>query len=369
MESGGLNYNVTSAINIAASGWEDTDTANDDAFMNEVETLITFKIAIIVNRYWFAALVPIGLVGNTLSFLVMIKPNNRKMSTCIYMAAISVSDNIMMYICLHVFLIDVIKTHKWHHMECKFKNLIAFVALQSCTFLILAMTIDKYIAIKWPHKAATYSTPRRAKITAASLFVCSIVYNIPHLFLSSFMGDMCVAYGIDSLITRVYSWFSFVFNAIIPFILLIYMNFVIVKTVRKSRKSFGDNDRTTGMDSRQKAMKNAENQLTIMLLLVTALFLILLCPTYVRFIYLAFADPSTPLEYANQILIFQITIRLYMTNSAINFFLYCISGKKFRNDLKEILCCFSKSQPTGTVRSDESRSTEISSVHPKTSGA
>ena len=106
-----------------------------------------------------------------------------------------------------------------------------------------------------------------------------------------------------------------------------------------------------------------------MLLLVTALFLILLCPTYVRFIYLAFADPGTSLEYANQILIFQITIRLYMTNSAINFFLYCISGKKFRNDLKEILGCFSKSQPLGTVSSDESRSTEISSVHPKTSGA
>ena len=147
-------------------------------------------------------------------------------------------------------------------MECKFKNLIAFVALQSCTFLILAMTIDKYIAIKWPHSAATNSTPRRAKMTAASLFVCSLVYNIPHLFLSSFMGGMCIAYGIHSLITKVYSWFSFVLNAIIPFVLLIYMNFV-VKTVRTSRKSFGDNNRTTGMDPRQKAMKSAENQLTI----------------------------------------------------------------------------------------------------------
>ena len=365
MESSRFNSNVTSTNHIVTSRWEDTHAVTNDAFMKEVETLFTFKIAIVVNRYWFPALVPIGLVGNTLSFLVMIKPNNRKLSTCIYMAAISVSDNIMMYICLHVFLIDVIETHKWHHMECKFKNLIAFVALQNCTFLILAITIDKYIAIKWPHKAATYSTPKRAKITAACLFVCSFIYNIPHLFLSSFMGDMCIAYGIDSLITKVYAWFSFVLNAIIPFTLLIYMNFVIMKTVRSSRKSFRDNDR--GMDARQKAMKSAENQLTIMLLLVTALFLILLCPTYVRFIYLSFADPGTPLEYANQILIFQITIRLYMTNSAINFFLYCISGKKFRNDLKEILCCFGKSHPSGNARSDESQSTETSSVQPKSS--
>ena len=185
------------------------------------------------------------------------------------MAAISISDNIMMYVCLFVFLIDVIKTHELHHMECKFKRLISLFAQQNCTFLILAMTIDKYIAIKWPHKAATYSTPKRAKMIAVGLAEGAFVYNIPHLFLSSFMGDLCVAYGIDSLITRVYSWFSFVLNAIIPFVLLIYMNFVIVKTVRTSRKSFGDNDRTTGMDSRQKAMKSAENQLTIMFLLVT----------------------------------------------------------------------------------------------------
>ena len=25
--------------------------------------------------------------------------------------------------------------------------------------------------------------------------------------------------------------------------------------------------------------------------------------------------------------------------SGVNFFLYCVSGKKFRNDVKDILCC------------------------------
>ena len=365
MDFSGNNNNITSANNIATTEWEDADTGND-TFMEEVEALLTFKIAMIVNRYWFSALVPIGLVGNTLSFLVMIKPNNRKVSTCIYMAAISISDNIMMYVCFHVFLIDVLKTHEWHHMECKFQNVIALYALQNGTFLILAMTTDKYIAIKWPHKTATYSTPRRAKMIAVGLSVGAFVYNIPHLFLSSFMGDLCVAYAIDNLITRMYSWFTFVLNAIIPFTLLIYMNFVIVKTVRSSRRSFGDNDR--GMDARQKAMKSAENQLTIMLLLVTTLFLILLCPTYVRFIYLSFADPSTPLEYANQILIFQITVRLFMTNTGLNFFLYCISGKKFRNDLKEILCS-GNSQLSGNTRSDESQSTEFSAIDTKYSAS
>ena len=75
---------------------EDTKITTTDTFMAEVETYIAFEIATTLSVYWFPILVPIGLVGNNLSFLVMIKPNNRKMSTCIYMAVLSVNDNLMM---------------------------------------------------------------------------------------------------------------------------------------------------------------------------------------------------------------------------------------------------------------------------------
>ena len=75
-----------------------------------------------------------------------------------------------------------------------------------------------------------------------------------------------MALGVSSLFSRVYSWVSFVLNAIIPFTLLIHMNYVIVKTVRNSRNFFRSNDTNTVMEMRQKTMKSAENQLTIMLL-------------------------------------------------------------------------------------------------------
>ena len=93
------------------------------------------------------------------------------------------------------------------------------------------------------------------------------------------------------------------------------------------------------METRQKTMKSAENQLTTMLLLVTTLFLTLLLPTYVRFIYTAFVSSDTPSKYADSLLISEVSYKLYVTNSGINFFLYCVSGQKFRNDLKEIFCC------------------------------
>ena len=353
MES--TKINITLVLNLVTTGLEETETTKD-TFMEEVQSYIVFKIGNFIHIYWYPVNIPVGWVGNTLSFLIMIKQNNRKMSTCIYMAAISINDNLMMCRAGHDYLISVVQIHKWHSLECKLSGFVALYALQNGTYLVVAMTIDKYIAIKWPHKAATYSTPPRAKIIAVAVYVCAFVYNIPHLFLSSVIGGHCVNFGISSEFSRIYSSFSFVLNAVIPFTMLIHMNFVIVKEVRKSRKMFRRNDEMTGgrgrgLDTRQKTMKSVENQVTIMLLLVTTLFLILLCPAYIRFIYLAFAQLDTPLAYARAMFIYQVTANLYISNSGINFFLYCISGQKFRNDLKEFLCC------VGTQRKDQLHST------------
>ena len=332
-------------------------------FIDEVETYMTYKIASYINIYWFPILVAIGLVGNTLSFLVMIQPNNRKMSTCIYMATIGINDNLMMGLALHYWLVTVVKIHELRLWECKTISCLTNSSLQSSTYQVLAMTIDKYIAIKWPLKAAVYSTSKRVRAITFGVIACALSYNVLHLFAASVVGGQCLSYSVGGTITRVYSWITFAINGIIPFTMLIYMNFVIVLTVRNSRKMFrstitaiaGD-QREQRMETRQRKMKSAENQLTIMLLLLTMLFLILLFPTYIRFIYLNLVKRDTPSKYASSMLFFQITYKLYTTNNGINFLLYCISGKKLRNDLKQMLCCILKAHISF---SDESTTTKV----------
>ena len=126
---------------------EGFETTTQNIFMEHVKAYITFKIATYITKYWFPILVPIGLVGNTLSFLVMMKPNNRKMSTCIYMATISINDNLMMSLAFHNWLVTVVKIHEWHPMECRLAAFLVLHALQNTTFQVLAMTIDKFVAI------------------------------------------------------------------------------------------------------------------------------------------------------------------------------------------------------------------------------
>ena len=165
-----------------------------------------------------------------------------------------------------------LKIYKRNSIECKVTSFLVLLILQNSTFQILALTIEKYIAIKLPHRAASYSTPKKAKATIAVVFICVVIYNVPHFLASELIGLQCFGYRAGGVVTKVYSWFSFVLNAICPFGLLIYMNFVIVKEIRQSRKMFSINDTSetrnirayqktmnAGLEMRQSAMKNAEN--------------------------------------------------------------------------------------------------------------
>ena len=138
------------------------ESAIEDTLLQDARSYLTYKIVMLTDRYWFPILIPLGVVGNTLSFLVMIKPNNRKISTCIYMAAISINDNLMLCFGLHDWLVGTVNIQKWYLWECKVNTFFAFFCLQCATYQVLAMTFDKYIAIKWPHRATVYSTPKRA---------------------------------------------------------------------------------------------------------------------------------------------------------------------------------------------------------------
>ena len=97
------------------------------------------------------------------------------------MAAISINDNLMIGLALHDWLVGVVNIHNWHVQECKIAAYFDKISLQTATYQVLDMTFDKYIAIKLPHKAATYSTPRRAKFIILGIFFFTFIFNIPHL--------------------------------------------------------------------------------------------------------------------------------------------------------------------------------------------
>ena len=120
---------------------EGLETKTKDSFMDEVETLLTYKVATIIAKYWSPILVPIGLVGNVLSFLIMVKSSNRKLSTCIYMAAMSVNDSMMMVLVLYGWSVSYLKIHEQNLLACRIDSFLIVCALQNATYQV--QTVSK----------------------------------------------------------------------------------------------------------------------------------------------------------------------------------------------------------------------------------
>ena len=156
-------------------------------------------------------------------------------------------------------------------------------------------------------------------------------------------GRQCVPYvtGIDKVHGLLYYWVSFVINFALPFILLLIMNSVIIHVIRRSSSFRNKQDDSQGQGHSEghtkvnnPAPKQTDKQVYAILLLVTFGFLILTTPAYVLFLYNMFADHTESAEkFAVFFLFYNIAHKMYYTNYGINFFLYVMSGRKFRSDL------------------------------------
>ena len=245
---------------------------------------------------------------------------------------------------------------------CTLANTTLFSALLCSTLLIVSMTFDRFYSIIRPHKAASFNTIKRTKITIIFIVVFSVFYNIPHLFISDHENWQCIPYGkaMGKSYGQVYYWFSFIINFAFPFVLLLTMNSVIIHKIR-TRSILGNRRITEDVTEdktkvQQKAkMKNSEKQIFVILLLVTFGFLILSTPAYAFFLYVMWVDfYKTPLSFAGYYLFYSVGAKLHFTNYGINFFLYVISGQKFRTDLVNL---FRKRNQLPNERLTESTST------------
>ena len=201
------------------------------------------------------------------------------------------------------------------------------------------MTFERFYSIMWPHKAASVNTVRRAKIIIVCIVIGSGIYAIPHYFLTIPNGTSCVFFGKDMeyLASKIYLWVDQMVLLGIPFVVLMSLNSVIIHTLRVRSKSMLTGPKSIEQTKNEPKMKNTEKQIVMMLLLVSFSYLILMIPICTYSIYAAVADyTSTPKKYAVFILLSSLAQKGFSTNYGINFYLYVISGQKFRTDLMEL---------------------------------
>ena len=229
----------------------------------------------------------------------------------------------------------------WH---CTFA-MTAFMSSSVCsTYLSISMTFERFYSIIQPHKAASINTVKRAKKTIFCIILCSILFSIPHVSITATSGKGCIPYlgGLRDTYGLLYYWISLIVHFVFPFICLLIMNSVIIHTLRNrpTIRPRSDQGQVQGQnESHQSKLRSSERNVFITLLLVTFAFLILSTPSYVFLFLMIDTTQRTPFSTAIFHLFLQVAGNMHYTNSGINFFLYVLSGRKFRADLLKLFKC------------------------------
>ena len=207
------------------------------------------------------------------------------------------------------------------------------------SYLLIAMTFEHFHSIIQPHKAASFNTIMKAKIIILCVFVLCFSYSLPFVFIGSTNGRFFNPnwFASDNTLGEIYYWLTEIIMFIFSFISLLTMNSVIIHTLRKRSKldilgsATQDNNEGHNVKTR-----HPEKQIFTLLLLVTFVFLALNTPTHLLVFYLNFYSGTTPYYYAGLHLFYQIGNKMYYTNHGVNFFLYVMSGQRFRTDLRNL---------------------------------
>ena len=329
------------------------NTVSDASYEEQLMEYNDYRAHKELRRYVPPLLLFLGTVGNILSFVILMQRPMRKFSTYIYLAVLSVTDTLVLYVGLLRLWTQEISGHDIRNLNwvCKVINVIGYTVSDYSVWLIIAVTVERYIAVCHPLRAHSMCNRKRA-LTVISFLLCLMFTINLHFFWTADVvsyqhGDEMIEQcaGLDAfktLVVDIWPWVDAIIYSFLPFVSILVLNALIIRQVIRARRHRTELQSSSVYREQKHARQQQESnyKLTVMLLTISFTFLLTTLPVNISLIATAFWNPYVKdlKVVAKFTLIRTITELLMYTNHSMNFFLYCATGQKFRQQLGWLLC-------------------------------
>lgn len=303
-----------------------------------------------IGLYGYPLIIIFGTIGNLLTLMVMLRQKMRRRPTCFHMSAIAVFDTLVLYSdCLRQWLALLHGSNALtlSSAACKVFHFFSYTFFDISVWLIVIMTVDRFLVVQFPLHAPKLSSLPRARKTVIMLIATMVLANL-HFIWTVHLDDRhhCIYLeGFEYFHVNVWPWIDAAVYSFLPFILLLVFNILIIVIHRRSMKL----RKTTLNINKPRTRSQSSNQgtqlrLSAMLFTVTFTFLLLSAPNVILIcIRNTYFDFSMQVDDFRNIAVYRLVATLTMfclyLNHAVNFLLYCISGRMFRKELWQIVKC------------------------------
>jgi len=208
---------------------------NTEAEINPINTL-----AMTLLRTVIPVIVLMGTVGNTLSFCVLVRRHMRSTPMYFYLTLLAVADTFVLYVSAFKVWIRALTHFEVLHISnvgCKLFMFILLCSFYMSAWLVVLVTLDRFLVVWFPFHGYLLTRIRRARLTAAVLAVAVAVYNV-HVFWTISLhqyrsAPTCSADEDDFFMEHVFEYLKLISYCVVPFVIVITLNVGILVRINR----------------------------------------------------------------------------------------------------------------------------------------
>ena len=320
------------------------------SFRDIVMRRLEWKIAGFLSVYGMLVISCIGVIANIVSLRVLCGKRMRVTACAFLLISLAVADELAS-------ILNLLNTLNAYHLKsmftsdvwCKVSSLLNTSAEFASVWILVALTAERFVAVCFPFKLALWHTRKTLVIAVLLIVALALLQAIPTLItVKALSGFNCNFEAKYKRFWGIWYWFVAAFLSYIPIVLLTSLNCALLKSLRKAAAI-----KTTLSSSSQGDTTSQTKQVTKMCLAVSIVFTICLLPIACHRPVSQFViDRRNPIHFVINAMFESISWSLLAFNHCVNFFIYCITGKRFREELHRMFCCVTPSERLETSMSN-----------------
>ena len=293
-------------------------SANDD--IDDRRQLICFIIYALI----LGVIIFVGIIGNCLTFVVFWK-GNFKSSTSFLFLSLSLIDSAFLITVFPVYSVGAFVAYTgwlqgYSSVEPFLREYGTFTVSTTKTATIwvtVLVAVNRYIIVCRPLRASQWCTISKVKIQLAVVLVLAVVSNIPRLIPNRVKYRWDVFYTVYCII------FVYVLWTGVPLFILTLLTIRLIKAMKAHRR----------MQLEMNSLHNKQDgNMTSALVMVVIVFIICHVPDAVLWML----GIWVPMRISSEVN--SISKVLLILNSAVNFAIYTLANKRFREVLTKTIC-------------------------------
>ena len=321
-------------------------THNDSFDGNATSNMRAITIA---SSAFYILICFVGLVGNFLVIMAVLRHPKMKTVTNIYILNLAVADSCFLIGLPFLIATALSETWVFGFYMCKVFYFLTSINWFCSVFTLTVMSADRYMAVCHPVRSMRYRTRFVALLVCSCVWCVSLLVMLPIILYSTTVpsengGQRCTISwpeGQPIPAEMAFIWYSMLVGFGIPVPLICVFYALLVMRLR-----------TVGPKKKSKEKKKTHRHVTVMVLTVIAVYIICWLPYWVFQVYLTF----TPAEYIPKFVFhaFLVITILSYANSALNPLLYAFLSDNFRKSFASQFKCMSASEANNALQVEHS---------------